>query len=390
MKTLWIVMLKELKEIFADRKIVINGLLIGPLLFPLLILGTGALAEKRTRTQLEGPLNLPVIGIEHAPSLLAFLATQNIVAKAPSADPEADIRSQAEDVVLRITPEYPDDWRASRAATIEIISDSSREDARIPVRRLEAALAAYGQQVGALRLMVRGVDPNLGQALRIAHKDLATPEAKRGMMLNFLPYLLILTAFLGGAYLVVDATAGERERQSLEPLLATPASRAGIMSGKLSAAFVFGMLGLLLTLLSFKLSLQFAGKGPFSGVDVSVPAIARLLLVLAPMVLIGTSLLTLLAASVKTVKEAQSYMALLMLLPMLPTIALMAYPLKNQLWMFAVPFLSQNQLILMLLRAETVTAMQWLTYLGTGFGLGLLLWLVAARLYHREQLAVSA
>lgn len=390
MKTLLIVMLKELREIFSDRKIVINGLLVSPLLFPILILGVGSLAENRARTQLESELKLPVMGAEHAPNLVQYLATLNIVAEPPSADPDADIRTQKHDVILRIAPEFAEDWRASKAATVEILHDSSREDSRIPVRRVERALAAYGQQIGALRLLVRGVDPNLGQGVRVTYRDLATPEAKRGMLLNFLPYLLILTAFLGGAYLVIDATAGERERQSLEPLLATPASREGIMSGKIAAAFVFGMLGLLLTLLSFKLSFQFAGKGAFSGVDVTMTAIAKLLLVLAPMVLIGTALLTLIAASVKTVKEAQSYMVFLMLLPMIPSIALMVYPLKNQLWMFATPFLAQNQTILMILRSEAITLTQWAVYVGAGFGLGILLWIVAARLYHREQLAISA
>jgi sodium transport system permease protein len=94
------------------------------------------------------------------------------------------------------------------------------------------------------------------------------------MALAFLPYLLILSAFLGGAYLVIDVTAGERERQSLEPLLATPSSREAIMSGKIAAACAFGMLSLLLILLSFKLSFQFAGTGPFRGVDVSFAAMA--------------------------------------------------------------------------------------------------------------------
>lgn len=389
MKTLLIVMIKELREIFADRQIVFNGLLLAPLIFPVLILGAGALAEIRNRTQLESELKVPIIGAELAPNLLQFLASQNITAEKLPADPDAAIRSQSHDVILRLSKDYPADWRASRAASVEILHDSSRLVSRIPVRRLERALSVYGQQVGALRLLVRGVDPNLGQGLRISHRDLATPEAKRGMLLMFLPYLLVVSAFLGGAYLVIDATAGERERQSLEPLLATPASRAAIMSGKIAAAFAFGMLGLLLTLLSFKLSFQFAGKGIFSGVDVSLSAVARLLLVLAPMVLIGTTLLTLLAAGVKTVKEAQSYMAFLMLLPMLPTVSLMISPLKTQAWMFAVPFLGQNQSILMILRGESMSALQWAIYLGSGFGLGLLLWAMAARLYDREQLAIS-
>ena len=65
-------------------------------------------------------------------------------------------------------------------------------------------------------------------------------------------------------------------------------------------------------------------------------------------------------------------------------------PFLIQLWMFATPFLAQNQLILMVLRSETVTAVQWATHIGAGFGLGAVLWLIAARLYHREQLAISA
>lgn len=389
-KTLATVMLKELAEIFRDRKIIINGLLIMPLVVPLLILGMGALAESRAKTQLESELKLPVIGAEIAPNLVAFLATQNISAEPAPDDPDALIRRQENDVILRISADFADDWRESRAATVEILHDSSRQDSAIPVRRVERAIATYSQQAGAVRLLARGIDPGLGSAVSITYRDLATPEARRGMLLAFLPYLLILTAFLGGAYLVMDATAGERERQSLEPLLATPAGRGAIMSGKIAAACVFGMIGLLLTLLSFKLSFGFVDSGPFKGVDVSMLAVAKLLLILLPMVLIGTTLLTLISASVKTLKEAQSYMAFLMFLPILPTIILLVNPVKNALWMFATPFLAQNQLILMVLRQETVTPLQWMVYVGAGFGLGGLLWLVAARLYHREQLAISA
>jgi len=388
--TLWTVMAKELLEIFRDRKILINGLLMSPLLFPILILGMGSLAENRARTQLESALELPVINADLAPNLVAFLASQNITVEPAPKDPEALIREQERDVILRIDPEFADDWRGSRAATVEILHDSSRQDSQIPVRRVEAALQGYGRQAGALRLMMRGIDPTLPNAISVSHRDIATPEARRGMLLAFLPYLLILSAFLGGAYLVVDATAGERERQSLEPLLATAAGRGAIMSGKIAAACAFGMLALLLTLLSFKISFAFVGSGPLKGVDVSMVAVGKLLLILLPMVLLGTTLLTLISASVKTVKEAQSYMAFLMLLPMLPTIILLVNPVKNQLWMFATPFLAQNQLILMVLRQESVSLQQWGVYLAAGFGLGALLWAIAARLYHRESLAISA
>ena len=79
-----------------------------------------------------------------------------------------------------------------------------------------------------------------------------------------------------------------------------------------------------------------------------------------------------------------------MMLPLLPTIILMVNPVKNQVWMFAVPFLSQNQMIMKLVRGEMISNIEWAVYLSAGFGLAAVLWAIAARMYHREKLAISA
>lgn len=389
MKTVLIVARKELLDLFRDRRTVLMGLLLMPLLIPALILGAGSMAERRARTQLESTLKLPVIGAEHAPNLIKYLHGQNIEAQAAPADPDGDVRAQTYDAVLRISPNFGERWRESRSAQVELIYDSSRRDSQIPIARVRGAIEQYNRTLGVLRSIDRGMSPEVLQPVRVAQRDVATPESKRGMLLAFLPYLLILSSFLGGAYLVIDVTAGERERQSLEPLLATPAARASIMSGKILAAIGFGMLSLLLILAALKLSLEVA-PGQMRLVNLSWPLLIQLLLVLLPMVLIGTTLLTLIAASVKSVKEAQSYMSVLMLLPIVPTIMLMVNPIKNQLWQFTVPFLAQNQIILRLVRSEAVSAAEWSVYLGASFGLGLVLWVFAARLYHQEKLAISA
>ena len=381
---------KELIDLFRDRRTVMLGLLMGPILLPALILGMGSMAESRMRTQLESTLELPVVGAEHAPNLINHLRSRNIEILPPPADAEAVVLAQEQEVVLVIPSGFGEDWRSSRNAGVELVHDSSRRDSDIPVRRVRTAVEEYGATVGVLRIMTRGISPAVGAPVTVAQRDVASPEARRGMLLAlFLPYLLILSAFLGGAYLVIDVTAGERERQSLEPLLATPASRSAIMSGKIVAACAFGMLSLLLILLAFKISFQFAG-GAMGQVDVSWPVMVQLLLVLLVMVLIGTTLLTLIAASVKSMKEAQSYMSVLMLLPIVPTLILMVNPVKDEPWQYAVPFLAQNQMIMALVRNDPITLQQWAIYLGAGLGLSLVLWLAAARLYHREKLAISA
>src|SRR5690606_30692421 len=278
---IWTVAKKELLDLFRDRKTMALGLFMGPIVIPALILGMSVLAEKKMRTQLESTLELPVIGAEQAPNLAAFLDSRNIEAIPAPADPDQAVRNQDYEVVLRIEAAYGEQWRGSEPAEVELIYDSSRQDSQIPVNRLRGVLREYSRTVGVLRGINRGVSPEAGFAVQIGQRDVATPEARRGMLLAFLPYMLILFSFLGGAALVIDITAGERERQSLEPLLATPAARAAIMSGKILAACLFGMLSLLLIVLSLKLSFQFA-PGPMQLVDVSVPVMAQLLLVLLP------------------------------------------------------------------------------------------------------------
>jgi sodium transport system permease protein len=383
------VMRKELRDISRDRRTMALALLLGPLLYPVLMLGVGKLGESRAKTELEKVLEVPVIGAERAPNLVAFLATRGIKAVAPPQDLDAAIARQEVDVALSIDADYGKLWREGSAAKLEIVADSTRKAAEIPVARVRSALESYRDQVGTLRLLARGIDPGITKPLSIGNRDLASAEAKRGAFAAaLLPYLLILTSFLGGAYLIMDATAGERERQSLEPLLATPSARSSIVSGKIAAACAMGVASLLLTLLAFKLTAQFAGSAGIA-VDVSFVAIGKMLLVLLPMLFIGTSLLTYLSATAKSMKEAQSHMMWLMLLPMVPSIMLMVNPLKEQPWQYAVPFLAQNQLLLKVIRAEFIPMSVWGIYLAAGFALAAVLWFAAVRRYHQERLAIS-
>jgi len=389
LSTLWTVLRKELLDISRDRRTLLLSLLLAPLLYPVLILGMGALAESRVKTQIDKPLDVPTVNAAAAPNLVAFLKAQGLNAVPAPADLAGAIRRQDIDVALRIGDDYAQAWRDGRPALVEILRDSTRRDADIPSTRLQTALAGYSQQVGALRLLARGIDAQVARPVDIGMQDLATAEAKRGfMMAMLLPVLLIITSFIGGAYLILDATAGERERQSLEPLLATPAPRSAVVSGKIAAACVIGMVSLILTLLAFKFSAMFA-TGMARQLNVSYLAMFQMLFVLLPMLFIGTSLLTYLAAAAKSMKEAQSHMTWLMLLPMLPGYALMVYPLKTQLWHFAVPFLAQNQMLQKIARHETIDLKVWAVYLVAGFGLAAVLWLAAVRRYHQERLAIS-
>jgi sodium transport system permease protein len=387
----WVVLRKELLDAFRDRRMVVVALVVMPLAVPLILAGMSALGTQRQVEKLESTLELPVIGAEHAPNLVAWLGTQDVKVLEAPADPDEAVRRQEHDVILRIDAGFAEDWRAGRPARLELVFDGSRPlQSGASVARLRALLSGYDRQVGTLRLIARGIHPAVAQPLQVGDRDVATPGTRFDLAQQMLPYLLLLLAFVGGMQLAIDATAGERERQSLEPLLATPASREAIIGGKILATAAFAMLSVLVTLLMYRAAFAVLPADRLdTSLAVPVDALARLLLVVLPVVLLGATVLTALAAFARSHREAQGYLPLLIFLPMLPTLYLMVAPVKTQAWMLAVPFLGQNQLILRILRDEPVTVVEWAINLGAGLVLVALVWWLAARLYHREQLAAS-
>ena len=382
---------KEWLDFYRDRRTFLLSLLMAPLLYPLIFLGIGKLTEMRAETQLEKDLALPVVGMEHAPNLIALLRSYGIEAEKAPADIEDRIRAQQEDLALVIDKDFAEDWRNGKPAKVDIVTDTTRRNADVAVARVSKVIEGYGKAVGSLRLLVRGIDPGIAAPLNLGTRDLATAEAKRSsFMAVLLPLILTIFAFIGGAHLAMDTTAGERERQSLEPLLATPVPRAALVGGKMLAAVLLGLLSMLLILLSFKLTASLV-SGMGRQMDVSFLAMGKLLLTLLPLVLIGSALITALAAGAKSMKEAQSHIMWLMMLPMLPAYGLMAYPLKDTaLWQYAVPFLSQNQLIQKISRGEAASMAQWGVYLACSLALAIVLWALAVWRYRQEKLAISA
>jgi len=385
------VFLKEVTENLRDKKTVVNALVMGPLLGPIFFAIMMGFIITKQLDSAEKPLEVPVVGAQNAPNLVAWLEQQGMVVEAAPEDPDAAIRNRDARAVRLIPPPYATSWRDGDTAQVQVLFDSSDQDGRAPVARLTGLLEGYSRQQSALRVAARGMHPAVLTPVAVAERDIASTQQRAGQLLSFLPYLLVLGAFLGGMYLAIDTTAGERERQSLEPLLVNPASRAQIVLGKLGATFGFAMVSMMLSLVAFAVAFQYIPLDRLGmKVDFGAGLIVRAGLLMVPLVMVFAALQTIVAAYAKSYREAQTYLSLLMLLPMLPSVILMINPMKGELWMSAVPLLSQNVLIMALARGETVAMLDFALSFGASLAMaGVLVW-IAVRIYHREQLAVSA
>ena len=382
---------KEVRENVRDRRAMINSLLLGPLLAPILFVGLMWFMDSAEKERAEKALELPVVGAEYAPSLVRFLEQQGTVIKPAPENPEDLVRDQEEAVVLRILPEYPERWSEGLPAPVEVITDISRQESNAPTRKVRGLISAYGQQIAALRLQLRGISPQLAAPVMIKDVDLSTPKSRAILAVIFLPYVLMITAFTGATHLAMDTTAGEKERKSLEPLLINPVERWQIMTGKMLTTTMFALASLLITMIAFRIVLPLLPIGAF-GVDLTLGlgTLARILLVISPVAVLAAALLTLLAAFAKSYREAQSYVGLVILIPMIPSMMFMVNPIKAETWMLSIPLFSQNIMIGEIVRGEDVSWLWYALSISSTLAVGLALAIVAATLYNRTKLIFSS
>ncbi|TCV92304.1 sodium transport system permease protein [Luteibacter rhizovicinus] len=390
MSPAFVVFLKEVRENLRDRRTLINALITGPLLGPVMFIMLMNVMVNRELAKADKPIAVPVIGAELAPNLIGALKSAGIDALPALPDPEAAVHDQRTDIVIRIAPDYAEAWNKGQAVQVELIYDSSRRDASTPVQRVRSVVESYGRREGAMRLIARGLAPITAWPVQVADRDQATSQSRSALMFSFLPYFFVLTVFLGGMYLAIDLTAGERERQSLEPLFVNPVARWKILAGKLAAICSFSTVSLLLSVAAFATAPLFIPTEKLGiALDLGFRFAAHVVLLMLPLIVLLAALQSLVAAFAKSYREAQTYQSILMIIPVLPSALLSVIPVKAESWMYAVPLLGQNLGIVQLLRGDGVTGEQVMLCLAGGFAAAAIAVVATAYLYRSERLAIS-
>ena len=390
MRVLFTVFAKEVLDNIRDRRTLVSALLMGPLFGPILFAFVINLSIERSLSDVEKSLSLPVIGAEHAPTLVRYLESRNIeIIVAPETREAAleGVKTGVHDVVLVISEAYAEQMREGLPARVELISDQANTTADREARRVRGALYAYNQELASTRLAARGVSPLVLRPLNIDDIDVSTPSGRSGILLGMMSYFFIFAMLMGGMYLAIDTTAGERERGSLEPLLSLPVTRDKLMLGKIMATCLFMALSLLLSLTSFFVALKFMplqqlGMTPNFGPNVVVAAF----FLLAPFILLGAAVMTLVASFTKSYKEAQTWLSVVLLAPTLPILVVSLLTLRPSVEFMFIPSLSQHLLLIDMVKNEPVNVAHVVISVTSTLILGGLLTWLCARLYRREGL----
>lgn len=390
MRTLFIVFLKEIIDNLRDRRTLASALIMGPIFGPVLFAFVINLSIERSLDDVERTMDLPVVGREHAPNVVRYLESRNIDIVDGPADAAAAaeaVKTGLHDVVLVIPEGFGEQLADTIPARIELYSDQANTQGEREARRTRSALYGYNQELAAIRLSARGVNPMMLRPINVDDVDVSTPSGRSAMLLGMMSYFFIFALLMGGMYLAIDSTAGERERGSLEPLLSLPVTRAQLILGKIAATCVFMAFSLLLSLFSFFVVLKFMpldqlGMTPNFGVGVVVAAF----FLLAPFILLGAAVMTLVASFTKSYKEAQTWLSVVLIAPTLPILIVSILTLRPRLEFMFIPSLSQHLILVDMVKNEPVNGLNIVISVVSTLVIGALLTWVCARLYRREGL----
>src|ERR1700682_144741 len=183
------VFLKELKDSLRDRRtalmVLVASILTGPVTLVLVAQFVSGLEEKA------GTLKVRIVGKQHAPAFVNFLQRNDVEIEDAPADYEARVREGRLDAVIVVPEDFDARFIGGDTAKVEIVFDDSRAESGPAIRQAERPLRAFNRETGMLRMVARGVSPDLVQAVKVEHLNTATPRQKGAFLLFLIPMFAI-------------------------------------------------------------------------------------------------------------------------------------------------------------------------------------------------------
>lgn len=381
------IFVKESLDNVRDRRTLLSSFGLS-VLSPLLFIGMLVYVLNQAVGSSDSKLEAHLVGAENAPELVSWLRAQGAeLIEIESDDPRTAVADGDYELILVIPPSFEEEFNGI-GAHVQLVHDSSKFAGRgREFAQIRGLISGYSGLLGRMRLQVRGIDSSIINPIEIQALDTATPADRALGVLASFPFLLIFVIFMGGFYLAIDTTAGERDQGSLEPLLAQPVSRESLVVGKMSATSAFSAFALCVFLLVFAAAVPFV---PFHRIGMSlsfgVTKVLVSVLVCLPLVVLSAGLLTVVAGFAKSFKEAQTYLSAVIFVPTLPIILTSiggADPTTALMW---IPSLSQSMLVNEIITAGYIPPLWLAISVVSTLAVAALFYLLAVRLYRSERL----
>jgi sodium transport system permease protein len=296
---------KELLDAVRDKRSVMAGLYYAFFTPVLLAVVLTAVINKATNPE---DIEITITNGIEASNLVNYLSDRGIT--------QGDDPDKLKNIELVISTDFSKQLNRAEPAEVTLIADQSEDSLRTAIARIKRALGSYSSEMVSLRLISRGINPNIINPVKVHIQDQATAVSKGGQIMGVMTMLMILSVFVAGMNLAIDTSAGERERNSLALLLSHPVSVLQLVMSKTVAVSIFGMLGLILTIIVSKFVYPFVPWQELGfSVDISGSFVLGALLAGFSVAIFAASMQLFVSFMAKSFKEAQTYISFVMFVP---------------------------------------------------------------------------
>lgn len=336
---------KELLDIIRDRRTIISMIVIPLVMMPLMMLLVSSIVMKELEKIEASTFTVMVVHPERASGIMDVLRDVDNLEVLDLMDrDQAEILVREGDIEAAVVLPASGLSNEGDVPEIEVLVNESSEHSSTAGRRVRSALLDWREAIAKERIEDLGAPETVIKPFEILRSNVATGEQMTGQFLGMLlPYIMILLTMQGAIYPAIDLTTGEKERSTLETLLASAATRLEIVLGKYFTVMTASLVSATMALISMAFVIGFGftsfdtpnGQDLGFALSVSPLAISLALAMMIPLAALFSSLLMTIAIFAKSNREAQSYLVPLMMAVIVPAMMSMISTTgvsSNQAW----------------------------------------------------------
>lgn len=318
---------KEIMDVIRDKKTILTMVVLPVILYPVLFLVIMQVMTMINNSQQERTYYIAYDQMEeeNRKALNDWIAGEEdglsyIIKEVESDNPKEDL--EKENIDAYITASITDSQVVYEIHYLSAVTNSSTVS-----DMLEEEIDAYGKKIAEENAAAQGLDvKKVLYPVTSTLADQSSNESSIGSILgSIIPFLLITSILMGAMYPAIDATAGEKERGTLETLLTLPVGNMELIMSKFLSVATIAVVSVFINVLSMggiaaylyaTINALSEGAGAFS-LGSFVPAILISIVCIIAFALFMSAVVMCICAFAKSFKEANNYVTPLTLVVLL-------------------------------------------------------------------------
>lgn len=380
MKIIGVIIAKELKDIFRDKRAVFIALIFPLFLFPVLLFTIG----NDDKNNLSMPDRIICSVQDQERQIFSILNSDKKISTTCSGNPLADLEDGNVHIVIRV-----DKIQSSEDSfNITIICDNTRQSSVSSSAYIFSVIKNYIEKTKI------NININNNAPFNIQTENLVKDEVGTGKIIlsMLLPLLLLVFSSATPLATAADLGAGEKERKTLQGLLTMPVGRKKILVGKYIAITILGFTGLVSFMsgiaIAFKVNPDFFGNQKFV-LTMNSSSVLLIIIFGYLLVMLFSALELAVSFFAKTIREAQIIFIPVLIITMAGGYSTVFYDPKDiTVSLFNIPVFNISLIIKQLSLDIIIWGNILITFFWTIICI-LLLFFIAGYIFNREKIIYS-